>query len=59
MNVEHAGRRALHHVEVTAMILRYGDIRFPCDDEGRITPGIEDGPARAQDAPRGRYGSDQ
>ncbi|WP_017942145.1 MULTISPECIES: phosphate-starvation-inducible protein PsiE [unclassified Thioalkalivibrio] len=41
------------------LILRYGHIRFPYDDEGRITPGIEKDPAKEQDAPRGRYGSDQ
>lgn len=41
------------------LILRYGHIRFPYDDEGRITPGIENNPAKEQDAPKGRYGSDQ
>ncbi|WP_024328019.1 phosphate-starvation-inducible protein PsiE [Thioalkalivibrio sp. AKL19] len=41
------------------LILRYGHIRFPYHDEGRITPGIEKDPAREQEAPRGRYGSDQ
>ncbi len=41
------------------LVLRYGHIRFPYDDEGRITPGIENDPAKEQNAPRGRYGSDQ
>ncbi|MFO7953546.1 phosphate-starvation-inducible protein PsiE [Thioalkalivibrio sp.] len=41
------------------LVLRYGHIRFPYDDEGRITPGIENDPAREQDPPRGRYGSDE
>ncbi|WP_018949690.1 phosphate-starvation-inducible protein PsiE [Thioalkalivibrio sp. ALMg11] len=41
------------------LVLRYGHVRLPYDDEGRITPGIEDDPGKERDAPKGRYGSDQ
>ncbi|WP_018875666.1 MULTISPECIES: phosphate-starvation-inducible protein PsiE [unclassified Thioalkalivibrio] len=41
------------------LVLRYGHIRFPYDDEGRVAPGIENDPAGERDVPKGRYGSDQ
>ncbi|AKJ94820.1 MULTISPECIES: phosphate-starvation-inducible protein PsiE [Thioalkalivibrio] len=41
------------------LVLRYGHVRLPYDDEGRMTPGIEDDPAKERDVPKGRYGSDR
>lgn len=41
------------------LVLRYGHIRFPYSDEGRVAPGIENDPAKEHDTPRSRYGSDQ
>lgn len=44
---------------VAVLVLRYGHTRFPYEDEGRITPGLDAEVGGAPGKPKGRYGSDQ
>lgn len=41
---------------VAVLVLRYGHIRFPYEDEGRITPGLDSEAAGEDGKPKGRYG---
>jgi protein PsiE len=41
---------------VAVLVLRYGHIRFPYEDEGRITPGLDSKDAGEDGKPKGRYG---
>lgn len=44
---------------VAVLVLRYGHIRFPYEDEGQITPGLDSEAAGEDGKPRDRYGSDR